>query len=52
MAEWDGAESAEDLIGRADEALYRAKEQGRDCAVCEPSGEPSGQAGGNGSSAA
>jgi diguanylate cyclase (GGDEF)-like protein len=27
---WDGAESAERLFGRADKALYRAKETGRD----------------------
>jgi diguanylate cyclase (GGDEF)-like protein/PAS domain S-box-containing protein len=30
LACWDLSESAEDLIGRADAALYRAKEQGRD----------------------
>jgi diguanylate cyclase (GGDEF)-like protein/PAS domain S-box-containing protein len=30
LACWDLSESAEDLIGRADAALYRAKEEGRD----------------------
>jgi diguanylate cyclase (GGDEF)-like protein/PAS domain S-box-containing protein len=30
LACWDQIESAEDLIGRADAALYRAKEEGRD----------------------
>lgn len=30
LACWDHAESAEELLGRADAALYRAKEEGRD----------------------
>ncbi len=30
VAEWDGQESAEDLVGRADAALYAAKRAGRD----------------------
>ena len=30
VAQWDGHESGEDLIGRADHALYRAKQAGRD----------------------
>jgi diguanylate cyclase (GGDEF)-like protein/PAS domain S-box-containing protein len=30
VAEWDGAESAEGLLGRADAALYEAKRAGRD----------------------
>jgi diguanylate cyclase (GGDEF)-like protein/PAS domain S-box-containing protein len=29
LAQWDGEESVEDLIARADAALYRAKQQGR-----------------------
>ena len=33
LARWDGSEPAEDLIRRADEALYRAKGSGRDRAV-------------------
>ena len=33
IAEWDGAESAEALVGRADAALYGAKRAGRDRAV-------------------
>ena len=30
VAEWNGRESAEELVGRADSALYEAKAQGRD----------------------
>ncbi len=33
LAFWDGVESAETLVGRADAALYRAKEAGRDQTV-------------------
>jgi diguanylate cyclase (GGDEF)-like protein len=33
VALWDGSESVEGLIGRADAALYQAKEQGRDRTV-------------------
>ena len=33
IAEWDGGESAEALVGRADAALYGAKRAGRDRAV-------------------
>jgi len=37
LALWDGRELAEDLIGRADSALYRAKASGRDRLVEAPS---------------
>jgi PleD family two-component response regulator len=30
VAAWNGAEAAGELIERADQALYRAKEHGRD----------------------
>jgi diguanylate cyclase (GGDEF)-like protein/PAS domain S-box-containing protein len=33
MAHWDGSETADDLVARADSALYAAKESGRDRAV-------------------
>jgi diguanylate cyclase (GGDEF)-like protein/PAS domain S-box-containing protein len=36
IAEWDGAEQAEGLVGRADAALYRAKRGGRDRSVVSP----------------
>jgi diguanylate cyclase (GGDEF)-like protein/PAS domain S-box-containing protein len=37
VAEWDGDEQAESLVGRADAALYRAKGAGRDRAVASQS---------------
>ena len=36
LAEWDGMETAEALVGRADAALYRAKRAGRDRAIAAP----------------
>lgn len=36
LACWDYAETAEDLVGRADSALYRAKAAGRDRLVLSP----------------
>ena len=33
VAQWDGAEDTDELIARADEALYRAKDTGRDRVV-------------------
>jgi PleD family two-component response regulator len=30
VAYWDGSETPENLVGRADEALYEAKRAGRD----------------------
>jgi diguanylate cyclase (GGDEF)-like protein/PAS domain S-box-containing protein len=39
LADWDFVEAAEDLVGRADDALYRAKADGRDRLVQSPRGE-------------
>ncbi len=36
IAEWDGDEQPETLVGRADAALYRAKRSGRDRTVAAP----------------
>lgn len=36
VATWDGVEASEDLVLRADGALYRAKDAGRDCVVADP----------------
>jgi diguanylate cyclase (GGDEF)-like protein len=36
VAEWDGAETLDEVLARADAALYRAKEAGRNCVVAAP----------------
>lgn len=36
IAQWDGEEGADDLVSRADRALYEAKRAGRDRAVAVP----------------
>jgi diguanylate cyclase (GGDEF)-like protein len=41
LAEWDGQEGPEGLVGRADRALYEAKHAGRDRIMADPS--PSGR---------
>ncbi|MET0015356.1 MAG: GGDEF domain-containing protein [Sedimenticola sp.] len=37
VVEWSRDEAMENMLKRADEALYKAKEQGRDCIVCASS---------------
>lgn len=42
IAEWDGSETVRELVARADEALYKAKDEGRDrtVAIEAPAREP------------
>jgi diguanylate cyclase (GGDEF)-like protein len=45
VVQWDGKQTPEQLIGGADDALYRAKERGRDRVVATP--PPGSQLGGD-----
>jgi diguanylate cyclase len=40
VAMWDGVETSDELIARADEALYQAKAAGRRCTVVAAGGVP------------
>ena len=36
VARWDGLETSDELVARADRALYEAKHAGRDCVMRAP----------------
>ena len=36
VARWDGLETSDELVARADRALYEAKNAGRDCVISAP----------------
>jgi len=36
VARWDGTETSDELVARADRALYEAKNAGRDCVISAP----------------
>ena len=36
VARWDGTETSDELVARADRALYEAKNAGRDCVIDAP----------------
>ena len=36
VARWDGTETSDELVARADRALYEAKSAGRDCVITAP----------------
>ena len=40
VATWNGAETSDELIGRADAALYAAKEAGRCRVFADPAAQP------------
>ena len=40
VARWDGIETSDELVARADRALYQAKDAGRDCVVNACPSEP------------
>ena len=42
VVQWDGEQTPEELIGGADDALYRAKDEGRDRVVATPPRSPWG----------
>jgi len=44
VAQWDAAESLDNLVNRVDRALYRAKESGRDRVSVAPEAAPMGSA--------